>query len=118
PRQLHRGRAALAAHNQSMQVLRPQVRRQSEQLAVGEAAAAAVVDARPAEEVLDLGKPLLVELRFIAGDRGQLLLERVADVHDDRAMPVTLLGIEGKRTIDEMWDPKRGRTGEPVMPLG
>src|SRR5205823_7725833 len=96
-RQLYRRRAAFAAEDQAVQIFRAEVRRQGEEFAVRETAAPAVMDVRAAQEVLHLGEPFRVELRLVTPHRGQLLLERVADVHDEGAMPVPLLGVERER---------------------
>src|SRR5262245_8325037 len=73
-RQLHRGRAALPAQHQLVEVIRSHVGRHGEHLAVREPTAAAVVNVRPGQEVLDLRQPLAVELRRVTPDGRHLCL--------------------------------------------
>src|SRR5437867_2226788 len=95
--QLHRRRRAFPALHQPNQVAGPDGHRHGDHLPVAESAPCAHGNAVPREEVLELLEALAVELRLVATDRRDLLLESVADIDDEAAGPLPHFGVEGKQ---------------------
>src|SRR5262249_44624622 len=117
-RQRYRCRRAFPAHHQSMQVGRADWRRQGEELAIREAAAAAGRDVLAGHEMAHALDTAFVELRMIALNGRDLLLHCVADVHNEGAVPVALLGVERKWGVHQMRHAIRMRAAETVVPFG
>lgn len=75
---------------------------QSKHLPIGEPTRRSDRNTVPGDEVLNHFIAGLVELRSVRLQRGKLLLEGIADVHDKRALPVPDFGIERNRRVDEL----------------